>query len=157
MSLYLVHHVDALTAEQDPRRPISESGRHEAARLGDRFLGIGVLPERILHSEKQWTIDTAQRIADRLGVPERAAMAHYSINTGDPIAPFLAEVEATGGDLMMCGHIDFLMRAASYLVCGDETRPVVAFRPGTGTAVCLQRDGLQWVVAFVWRQDHAPG
>jgi hypothetical protein len=69
----------------------------------------------------------------------------------------LAEVEATGGDLMMCGHIDFLMRAASYLVCGDETRPVVAFRPGTGTAVCLQRDGLQWVVAFVWRQDHAPG
>ena len=81
MSLYLVHHVDALTAEQDPRRPISESGRHEADRLGDRFLGIGVLPERILHSEKQWTIDTAQRIADRLGVPERAAMAHYSINT----------------------------------------------------------------------------
>ena len=102
MSLYLVHHVDALTAEQDPRRPISESGRHEADRLGDRFLSIGVLPERILHSEKQWTIDTAQRIADRLGVPERAAMAHYSINTGDPIAPFLAEVEATGGDLMMC-------------------------------------------------------
>ena len=157
MKVYLVHHVDALSAEKDPQRHISPMGREQADRLGDRFKALGVAPVRILHSDKQWTIDTAERIAAKLGAADKTVKTAYPINTGDPLAPFLAEIAAAGGDIMMCGHVDYLLRAASKLVCGDESRKVVEFKPGNGTAVCLDGKGSDWVITYAWRQDHAPG
>jgi len=157
MKVYLVHHADALSAEQDPQRHISPKGRDQADRLGVRLRALGVAPLRILHSDKQWTIDTAQRIAAKLGLEDRTAKAPYPISTDDPIGPFVAEIAAARGDIMMCGHVDYLLRAASRLVCGDERRKVVEFKPGNGTAVCLEGQGEDWVITFAWRQDHAPG
>jgi phosphohistidine phosphatase len=157
MKVYLVHHADALSAEQDPQRHISPKGCDQSDRLGTRFRALGVAPARILHSDKQWTIDTAVRIAAKLGAADKTAKTAYPINTGDPIAPFIAEIGAASGDIMMCGHVDYLLRAASHLVCGDETRKVVEFKPGNGTAVCLEGKGKDWVVTYAWRQDHAPG
>jgi len=157
MKVYLVHHVDALSAEQDPKRHISPKGREQADRLGARLSTLGINPVRILHSDKQWTIDTAERIAAKLGMENRTAQAAYPINTDDPVAPFMAEIAATKGDIMMCGHVDYLLRSASQLVCGDEKRKVVEFKPGNGTAVCFEGEGKNWVITFAWRQDHAPG
>ena len=157
MKVYLVHHVDALKAEQDPKRHISPLGREQADRLGTRLRALGVSPVRILHSDKQWTIDTAERIAARLGAEKRTATAKYPINTGDPVAPFMAEIASAGGDIMMCGHVDYLLRSASELVCGDEKRKVVEFKPGNGTAVCLEGQGRDWFITYAWRADHAPG
>src|SRR5688572_21773092 len=157
MKVYLVHHAHALTKEQDPQRHISPRGREEADRLGTRFRQLAVAPVRILHSDKQWTIDTAERIAAKLGMEGRTAKAAYPINTGDAVEPFVAEIKAAGGDVMMCGHVDYLLRAASRLVCGDEQRKVVEFKPGNGTAVCLEGEGDNWFVTYAWRQDHAPG
>ena len=157
MKVYLVHHVDALSAEQDPQRHISPLGREQADRLGTRLKALGVAPVRILHSDKQWTIDTAQRVAAELGAENTTAKAAYPINTGDPVAPFAAEIASGKGDIMMCGHIDYLLRAASRLVCGDETRKVVEFKPGNGTAVCLEGKGKDWFITYAWRDDHAPG
>jgi phosphohistidine phosphatase len=157
MKVYLVHHAHALSKLQDPQRHISPRGREEADRLGTRFRQLGVAPVRILHSDKQWTIDTAERIAAKLGMEGRTAKADYPINTGDPVEPLVAEIKAAGGDVMMCGHVDYLLRAASRLVCGDEKRKVVEFKPGNGTAVCLEGEGESWFVTYAWRQDHAPG
>jgi len=157
MKVYLVHHVDALTAEQDPQRHISPKGRDQADRLGARLRALGVAPVRILHSDKQWTIDTAERIAAKLGAADKTAQALYPINTGDPVEPFLAEISSARGDIMMCGHIDYLLRAASKLVCGDEKRKVVEFKPGNGTLVCFEGEGKGWHITYAWRQDHAPG
>jgi phosphohistidine phosphatase len=157
MKVYLVHHVDALSAEQDPQRHISPMGRDQADRLGVRLRALNVAPARILHSDKQWTIDTAQRIAAKLGLEDRTAQTAYPINTGDPVAPFVAEIARSGGDIMMCGHVDYLLRAASRLVCGDEERKVVEFKPGNGTIACLEGEGNDWHITFAWRQDHAPG
>ena len=157
MKVYLVHHADALSAEQDPQRHISPMGRDQSDRVGTRLKALGVAPVRILHSDKQWTIDTAERIAAKLGAQDKTAKAAYPINTGDPLAPFMADIVAAGGDIMMCGHVDYLLRAASHLVCGDETRQVVEFKPGNGTAVCLEGEGSHWAITYAWRQDHAPG
>jgi len=157
MKVYLVHHVDALSAEQDPGRHISAKGQAQADRLGMRLKALGVSPVRILHSDKQWTIDTAERIAAKLGASGKTATAAYPINTDDPIAPFIAEIKSAGGDIMMCGHVDYLLRTASQLVCGDEKCKVVEFKPGNGTMACLENKGDDWFVTFMWRDDHAPG
>ena len=157
MKVYLVHHTDALSAEQDPQRHISPKGREQADRLGTRLRALNVKPVRILHSDKQWTIDTAQRIAAKLGMEDKAAKAAYPINTDDPIEPFIAEIASASGDIMMAGHVVFLERVAARLVCGDEKKKVVAFKPGNGTSVCLEGEGDDWVITSVWRDDHAPG
>jgi phosphohistidine phosphatase len=157
MKVYLVHHAHALTAEQDPQRHISPKGREQADRLGARLRALGVAPVRILHSDKQWTIDTAARIAEKLGAKDKAAKAAYPIDTGAPVAPFVSEIANAGGDVMMCGHVDYLLRSASQLVCGDENRKVVEFKPGNGTLVCLEGSGKDWVITHMWRDDHAPG
>ena len=157
MKVYLVHHVDALSAEQDPQRHISPIGQRQADRLGERLRALGASPVRILHSDKQWTIDTAERIAAKLGMPERAAKAAYPINTDDPVAPFIAQIQSASGDVMMCGHVDYLLRTASKLVCGDESCKVVEFKPGNDTIACIEGEGSEWVITFVWRDDHAPG
>jgi len=157
VKVYLVHHVDALSAEQDPQRHISAKGKEQADRLGTRLKALGVSPARILHSDKQWTIDTAERIAAKLGASGKTAKAAYPVNTGDPVAPFMAEIARGGGDVMMCGHVDYLLRTASQMVCGDEKRKVVEFKPGNGTAVCLEGEGKNWYITYAWRADHAPG
>jgi phosphohistidine phosphatase SixA len=157
MKVYLVHHVHALTAEQDPQRHISKQGQAEADRLGARLRALGIAPVRILHSDKQWTIDTAQRIAAKLGMEDRAVKANYPINTDDPVAPFVDEIKAAKGDIMMCGHIDYLLRSASRLLCGNEKKKVIEFKPGNGTIACLEGEGENWVVTWMWRQDHAAG
>ena len=157
MKVILVHHVDALTAEQDPQRHISAKGEAQADRLGARLKALGFAPVRILHSEAQWVTDTALRIAEKMGAAGKTAIAAYPINTGDAVAPFLAEIAATHGDLMMCGHIDYLLRAVAKIVCGDEKRKVFDFEPGNGTAVCLEGEGNAWSITWAWRQDHAPG
>ena len=71
----------------------------------------------------------------------------------------MAEIASTEGkgDIMMCGHFDYLTRAAAQLVCGDEKRTAVEFKPGNGTAVCLEGEGEDWAVIYAWRDDHAPG
>ena len=157
MKVYLVHHADALSAEQDPQRHISPKGRDQADRLGGRLRALGVAPLRILHSDKQWTIDTAQRIAAKLGMEDRAVKANYPINTDDAVAPFVDEIKSAKGDLMMCGHIDYLLRSAARLLCGNEKKKVVEFKPGNGTIACLEGEGDNWVVTWMWRQDHAAG
>ncbi|MEO7402632.1 MAG: histidine phosphatase family protein [Burkholderiales bacterium] len=157
MKIYFIHHAEALTAEENPRRPINTKGREQATRLGTRLRALGVSPTRILHSDKLWTIETAQCIAAQLGIAERAKQAAYPINTEDPIAPFIAEIATTQGDLMMCGHVEFLIRAASHLVSGDETTRVVEFKPGNGTMVCIEGAGSTWAITAMWRHEHAPG
>jgi phosphohistidine phosphatase SixA len=157
MHVYLIHHAEALTVEQDPVRHLSPKGRDQADRLGTRLRVLGISPARILHSDKQWTIETAQRIAAKLGLENKTSKAAYAINTDDPVAPFVAEIAAAKGDLMMCGHVDYLLRSASQLVCGDEKKKVVEFKPGNGTIVCLEGEGRNWVITYMWRADHAPG
>lgn len=157
MKVYLVHHADALPKEKDPQRHISAMGRDQADRVGTRLKALGAAPVRILHSDKQWTIDTAIHVAAKLGASDKVAQTAYPINTGDPIAPFMAEIAACEGDIMMCGHVDYLLRSASQLVCGNEKNKVFEFKPGNGTMVCIEAESSNWAITYGWRQDHAPG
>ena len=157
MRVFLMHHAQVPPAAEDPKRHLGEKGREQADRVGTRLRALGVAPVRILHSDKQFSIDTALRVAAKLGAEDKVAKAAYPIGTGDPIAPFLAEIAAAGGDIMMCGHTEYLEHTTSHLVCGDETRKVIQFRPGTGTMVCIEGEGNEWAIAYAWRQDHAPG
>ncbi|MGB0629675.1 MAG: histidine phosphatase family protein [Alphaproteobacteria bacterium] len=154
MKVYLIHHATAFKAEEDPERHLTPLGRDQADRLGARLAAAGVDPVRILHSDKQWVMETAERIAAAMGMQDRTAVAGYDINTGDDLSPFLSEIDAADGDIMMVGHVDYLRRAAAKLVAGDENVQVIAFKPDFGTAFCLEDEDGDWIVRFGWRQEH---
>lgn len=157
MKVYLIHHATAFKIEEDPARHLTDLGREQADRLGGRFAAAGIDPVRILHSYKQWVRETAERIADVMGLSDRLAIAGYPIDTDDDVAPFMAEIEAADGDLMMVGHVAFLRRAAAKLVTGDESVQVISFKPDFGTAFCIEKEDGDWIVRFGWRQEHVPG
>ena len=157
MKVYLVHHALNLSQEEDPERGLSEEGRAQADRIGTRLKDAGAAPVRILHSDKKWTRETAERVAAVLGLSDRTAQAEYPIATGDAVAPFVAEIKACDGDIMMAGHFDYLTRTASQLLCGDENNQIVEFKPGNGTVFCLDGSGDDWTINFGWRPEHRPG
>lgn len=152
-----MHHAEVGDTKQTPRAALTEKGRAQCVRLGARLRAIGVMPARILHSDKTWAIETAQLVAAQIGAQDRIGEPAYPIHTGYPIAPFIADVRESKSDILMCGHTEFITRAAAYLVNGDETRKAVEFRPGFGTMACLQGAGDEWAVFYVWRQEHPPG
>lgn len=157
MKVYLIHHTTAFSLEQDPERHLTELGRAQADRLGTRFAAAGIDPVRILHSDKQWVRETAERIGAVMGLSDRLAVAGYPIDTGDDVFPFMAEIAAGSGDLMMVGHVDYLRRTAAKLVTGDESVQVISFKPEFGTVFCLENEDDDWIVRFGWRQEHGAG
>jgi phosphohistidine phosphatase len=157
MKVYLIHHCAALTVEQDPERHLSPLGCTQADRLGARFKAAGIAPARILHSDKQWTSETGARIAGVLGLEDRTAIAGYPVNTGDHVGPFIDEINNGDGDVMMTGHVDYLIRTASKMLCGDEAAQAVSFKPDFGTVFCLEGEGKDWTLKFGWRQEHEAG
>ena len=120
MKVYLTHHANALSSKKDPERQLSEVGVCEAERLGMFMKGIDAIPSQIIHSDKQWTRETGERVAASLGQPVPVAFSNYGIAPEDPVEPSIDHVESGGGDIMMTRHGGFLLRASAKLVTGDE-------------------------------------
>lgn len=154
MKVFLVHHANTVAAADNPERPLSDLGRAQADRIGAHLKTAGIAPRRILHSDKLWTRQTAERVAAALGSPDIAALAAYPIGSEASLSPFLSEINAGGGDIVMTGHSEFLRRAASRLLCGDESAHVIEYKPGHGALFCLEGAGVDWVVAYALRQEH---
>ena len=67
MKVFLVHHANTVAAADNPARPLSDLGRAQADRIGAHLKTAGIAPRRILHSDKLWTQQTAERIGYKPG------------------------------------------------------------------------------------------
>ena len=148
MKLYLVQHGEAVDKAIDPERPLSEQGREDvsvmAKRLGDTGLGV----ERVWHSGKRRADETATSLAKAVCKGHRAE-AITGIRPNDDVAAFAQDADVWDQDTLVVGHLPFMGRLVSHLVCGDADMPLVAFRPGS--VACLERTGdgnwlLQWML-----------
>jgi phosphohistidine phosphatase len=147
MRLYLARHGDALSKDQDPERPLSETGRKQVAHVADVLEQIGAGVDRVVHSGKPRAQQSAEILAQSvMWEPELESIA--DMNPGDPVEPWVERVASLDTDTMLVGHLPFLAKLASRLVTGNEDAGVVSFP--AGTVVCLERsaDG-DWQVAAV--------
>jgi len=73
VELYLLRHADAGDPGKwdgpDAARPLSPKGEKQSERLGRFLAGMGFRPDAILSSPKLRASQTADRVADQLGVP----------------------------------------------------------------------------------------
>ena len=64
MWLYLVHHADAVLADVDSTRPLSERGRAQAADVARRLAARKARPKAVWHSGKLRARETAEIYLD---------------------------------------------------------------------------------------------
>lgn len=127
-----MQHGAAKTKEEDPERPLTDEGRATVGRVAARAAAAGVKADRIYHSGILRARQTAEILADRLGMPDRveARPGLEPLDPVEPVARWLEELTGQFGAVALVGHLPFLDRLASLLVAGNEDAQVVAFRMG---------------------------
>lgn len=146
MRLYLVQHGEAASDEVNPKRPLTDKGRADAAKVAEFLAEHGVCAQAVWHSTKLRARETAGIMAQSLH-PEGGTQEREGFAPKDPVRDVGALIEAGGQDLMIVGHLPFLSKLASLLIAGDESSAVVGFRQGG--VVCLEREDGNWTVAWM--------
>lgn len=151
MRVYLVQHGQAMTAEQDPDRPLSGKGRADVDRVAS-FLKRSCPPiPRILHSPKARARDTAMVLARVLGsgeIIEEVAEGLAPMDSTDLLAQSIGQAD---GDLMAVGHQPFMGRMVARLTSGAEGAGFTGFVPGT--VACLEKEDGLWNMVWMVRPD----
>lgn len=151
MRLYLLQHGEALPKTQDPERPLSAQGRSDLERLAAWLGRTGVRVAQVRHSGKTRAAQSAGILAAQLA-PGGAIEAMTGINPDDSPAPLADQAAHWDQDCLLVGHLPFMAKAASLLLCGDPERVVLLFRPGT--LVVLERNGTgSWGLVSMIRPD----
>jgi len=149
MRLYLAQHGDAVPEAEDGKRPLSERGRADVARLAEFLQRAGVRAGHVHHSGKLRARQTAERLAEAV-MPGGRTTVVADIAPNDPVAPLAELAGRWSVDTLVVGHMPFVGRLAARLLTGREEPPVAAFRPGA--VICLERDAagawrIAWMVA----------
>lgn len=151
MTLMLVQHGKAASAELDPERGLTAEGRADVERIADVARGYRVRVAAILHSGKTRARQTAEIFADRLGPGIRVA-AVDGMDPNDDVVPFAAGLSAADSR-MLVGHLPFMEKLASHLITGSSERPVFKFQNGGIVCLDFNKGNGTWVIKWALMPD----
>lgn len=143
--LYLCQHGDALTADVDPDRPLSERGTTDVCNVANALSG-GIQVDAFLHSGKTRARQTAELLHERLA-PAAPIETASGLAPKDPPADFTEALASREGSLMVVGHMPFVGALASHLL-GRAEHDVVAFQPGAVAGLERNEEG-DWLIAWM--------
>jgi phosphohistidine phosphatase len=145
VNFYLVRHGDALSAAENPQRPLSFDGRRHVQQTAGMALERSIQVSAIYHSGILRAKETAEILAERMSVATVAELSGL-LPEDDP-AIVKAELEAANDSIVLVGHLPFMSRLAGLLINGDPERPGVEFFPAT--MVCCVRSTTHWRMSWV--------
>jgi phosphohistidine phosphatase len=146
MNLYLVRHADAVDAEIDPNRPLSERGRNQVRAVARLLAPGGVLrPEEIWHSPLVRARETAVLLKEQLGLAAPLVETPELEPDVDPqvIAIRLRSVRQR---IAIVGHEPHLSALASLLVAREAQPPVFVMKKGA--VLTLEGAAEHWAVRW---------
>jgi phosphohistidine phosphatase len=147
MRVYLVQHGEAKKEEEDPLRPLSESGRKDVQRVAKYAENLDIKASKTFHSGKLRAKQTAEILAEKLNI-EQVIEAEKLAPNADPKV-WEDRLSGIDEDVILVGHLPHLSKLSGGLLCGDEEKETVIFR--MGGIVCLERNGdghwsVQWMI-----------
>jgi phosphohistidine phosphatase len=147
MRVYLVQHGEAKKEEEDPLRPLSESGREDVQRVAKYAENLDINANKIFHSGKLRAKQTAEILAEKLNI-EQVIETEELAPKADPKV-WEDRLSGIDEDVILVGHLPHLSKLSGSLLCGDEEKETVIFR--MGGIVCLERNGdghwsVQWMI-----------
>ena len=154
MKLYLIQHGEAKSEAEDPERPLTARGEKEIGAVSKIAGGLQIRPSKIYHSGKLRAKQTAEIIASALRISDSLVQSVQGLNPNDDIHPWVERISKEKEDLMLVGHLPFLEKLTSFLLCGDERARLVLFR--YGAVVCLdQKEDKGWAVRWILTPEMA--
>mgnify|MGYP002155001995 CR=1 FL=1 len=145
MKLYLIQHGKAKPETEDPERSLTAKGEEEVRRISKATITLNIRPSMIYHSGKRRAQQTAEIVANALNLPIQASRG---LNPNDDIHPWAEWISKEPNDLMIVGHLPFLEKLASFLLCGNENAQIILFR--YSAVVCLdQKEDRRWAVRWI--------
>jgi phosphohistidine phosphatase len=145
MRLYLIQHGEAKSAEEDPGRGLTPKGEAQTGRSAAFLEAVKPGIAEIWHSGKLRAAQTAAILAAALKA-DNLPREHAGLSPNDPVQPVAREIKTAGRTIAVVGHLPFLSRLTSLLVCGHENgQPVSFFNSGI---VCLNYSGEAWQVEW---------
>jgi phosphohistidine phosphatase len=154
MKLYLIQHGEAKSEAEDPERSLTAKGEKEVIVVSKIASRLQIRPSRIYHSGKLRAKQTAEIIGSALKISDSFLQSAPGLNPNDAIHPWAERISKEKEDLMLVGHLPFLEKLISYLLCGDERARLVLFR--YGAIVCLdQKEDNGWAVRWILTPEMA--
>ncbi len=145
MKLYLVQHGEAKLEREDPERSLTDRGREEVQRVSKMAKASGITPSIIYHSGKLRAKQTAEFLGEVLNLQPKS---EEGLNPNDPIQPWVQRISNENRDIMIVGHLPFLDKLTSFLLCGEEHASLILFR--YGAIVCLkQKEDKRWAITSI--------
>jgi phosphohistidine phosphatase len=151
--VYLVRHGEAVSKDEDPARPLTQSGWLAVERIAGWAAAADIRPDEIVHSGKLRAEQSAEILADYL-MPTKGSTVRRGLGPDDDVRPLADSLAVADRTLMIVGHLPFLGRLVSRLVVGDADRPVVQFE-AAGLVSLASGDG-QWTIGCVVDPDSLP-
>ena len=146
MTLFLVHHGDAVGPDVDPRRPLSDIGRAAVALLADQAARRGAKPSVVWHSGKLRARQTAQEYWRACN-----ALAEFGatrdLQPEDQPVWMLDRLLGEARDIMLVGHYPHMPALHSLLVTGGIGSAQASF-PQHGIVALESSDGGE-----TWRES----
>ena len=139
--LYLVRHGEATSKEQNPERPLTESGAMEIQQIAAWFASTKLPVDEICHSGKLRALQTAEIFTQHLDLSGRVAESP-GLSPNDDVHPVADALSQETKSLMLVGHLPFMGRLVGCLVVGDPEQTVAHF--DAAGVVVLQRDDDRW-------------
>jgi len=141
MTLYLVRHGEALNAPDDASRTLTEEGEKNVKKMARFLAAAGVRLSEIIHSGKTRAHQTAALLAEQV-TPRGNVTRSGGLAPLDEPSPWEAIFAEKKGDVLVVGHLPFLARLCSLLLCGQD-RPFIDFSPG-GVACLVKTETGSW-------------
>jgi phosphohistidine phosphatase len=151
VKLYLVQHGEAKPEAEDPDRSLTAQGEEEVRGVARAAKRLDIHPSKVYHSGKRRAHQTAEIIANALRLPIESA---GGLNPLDDVREWAETVSKETKDLMIVGHLPFLEKLTSLLLCDNENARSVVFR--YGAIVCLdQNEDRRWAVRWILTPEMA--
>lgn len=141
MELYLVRHGEAVPAEIDSKRPLTEAGLGHVRELGRLLVEKNTKVNRIFHSGILRAEQTAEVLAEALLIKDIVKLP--GLTPEDDPEPLLSLIDQWDENTLLVGHLPYLAYLA-YLLIPQEG--FIDFRPATGVGLQRQTDG--WRLVF---------
>lgn len=149
MTLYCLRHGEAMSALDNPKRPLSPEGAKAIDTLGHWLAERSMIFPQIVHSGIMRAAQTATRIAAAT-CPQTTLMTRPDLLAEQGNVEMVRDWIATQSEItLLVGHLPLIAELVSALVGGpSHYQPIVNFSPGT--LVCLQYlQAQRWVIDWV--------
>ena len=152
MELYLVQHAEAKTKDEDPERGLTDLGFANVRKTAGFVNKLDISVETIFHSDKLRAKQTANELAEAIKsvteLKQRSGIAPM-----DDISSMMDEIQRSDKNLMVVGHLPYMAKLASALLCGNENQNAVRFQTSCIVKLIRDEENKGWSVKWMITPD----